>query len=68
MRCLHHIRCTFFLALVGVGGTDDRPFAVDYDDALDVLVGLHAIQRLLDLRHQSYIIKSNQANGISVWR
>lgn len=59
---LHHIRLTFFFALVGVGGADDSTLIVDYDDALDVLVGLHAIQRLLDLRHQSYIIKSNHLN------
>lgn len=42
---------TFFLAFVGVGRADDGALAVDDDDALHVLVGLHAVEGLLHFRH-----------------
>lgn len=57
-RCLSGVEGTLFLALVGVGGADDGSLTVYDDDALHVLVSLHAVQCLLDLRHDdaSYII------------
>ena len=47
---------TFFFALVGVGRSDYGAFVVDDHDALNVLVGLHAVQRLLHLRHSNNLI------------
>ena len=46
---------TFFFAFVGVGGADDGSLAVDDDDALHVLVGLHAVEGLLHFRHSTYL-------------
>jgi len=43
--------CTLLLALVGVGGTNDGTLAVNDDDALDIFVGLHAVEGFLNLRH-----------------
>lgn len=50
-------RRTFFLAFVGVGRTDYGALAVHDDDALHVLVGLHAVEGFLHFRHLRYILK-----------
>ena len=54
--CLTSRINTLFLALVGVGRADDRPLPIYDDDALDVLMGLHAVKRLLHLRHPPMFI------------
>jgi hypothetical protein len=57
-RCLSGAESTLVLALVGVGGADDGSLPVYDHDALHVLVRLHTVQRLLDLRHVLPVILS----------